>query len=474
MNVTEALCSNQPHSIDFGLINMLHRGPDQIPVCVKGDDGELRDLFTVPAWEASHIFPQVAHHLERDSFFSINSYWLPNGRLKSRYSITSNRNTQRWLLRPFRQRRKQYLQRINAIHCDLDCHSIGLSPGCVFGKLLDMQEAGELPRISAIMRSGRGVWVFWRVHDKLDFSQGQKATNEAVGLGELLNKTVQTRLSHLGADSQSVDLTRICRIPGSVNSKSGGKVECWQNTDEHGQVATYTLNELMLLFGVCPPERTRPPARSGRPVPAQLNPRLGAQARWKKEVERFEKLWKHRRVFREGVRGAAVYLYRKFLNNHKYYSGGLSDEDIKRKMDELFDSLEQFDQSEDTKTVPVTGSRNYSRRQFDTMLAKECNAKPLHTFISERLRITGEESALTGWPAFGEEPKLSCSAKRKMRRDLIRMWFIENDEPVPPYRELADRISNHDPRLKCAFRTVCDDCNEVMGSINRSVVQLQS
>jgi hypothetical protein len=470
MNVIDDLRFKQQHSIDFGLIDVLHRGQEHIPICVKDDNGELRDLFSIPACETSHIFPQVAHHLERDSFFSINSYWRPGRRrLNSYYSIRSCDGTQTPLFAPFGQRRKQYLQRINAIHCDLDCHSKGLSPGEVVGKLLDMQDVGKLPRVSYFMRSGRGVWAFWLIHDRLDATRGQEATWLAKEAADSLNRTVQQRLSHLGADRQAVDLYRICRIPGSVNSKSGGLVDCLPNVDSHGKVASYTLDELAGLFGIATERRSKPTHTSGKPVPDAIK---GAQARWKKEVERFEKLWKHRHLFREGVRGAAVYLYHTFLKYHQRGNKGLSDEEIRRKMDSLFHSLERINPTGSTGTVISGKSRDYSLRDFERQLLTKSDAKPSHNLISELLKITPAESSLTGWPAVGETKKLTCADKRALRRRLIQMWFVEDGELQPTCRQLAERIGKHDPRLTCTFRTALSDYKAVMSSASINVVQL--
>jgi|GEM_PF-1739486 len=458
---------------DFGIIHMLHRGQEQIPIAHKDAEGKFHDLFTLPAWDAPRIFPEIAPYLMRDSFFTINGFWLPNGRLKSDYSFTTCRGNRGKLLRPYRQRRAEYLQRINAIHVDIDCSDAGINPARAICELMEMQNAGHLPKISVYQKSGRGVWAFWLIRDRQFSDRGQQATRQAVCMAKLLNKTVQKRLSHLGSDPQAMDLTRITRVPGSLNTKSDTNVEYFTRSDACGNIAAYTLDEIMTFFNLSISQKAPSDGKGLVAVPKGLNPRQGAKARWQKEVERFRTLWKHRGVFREGVRAAAVYLHYTFLRQHKKYSD-ISDQQVKDEMDSLFKCLEKVDGTKVTDASVKGKSRIYSRSDFDRQLKTESDAIPSHEMISQQLKITEVESRLTGWPEFGSVPELSRDNKQAMRRQLLRSWYVDGGEPAPSCRMIAERISRTDIRLKCAHRTISDDINVVMGPVTEPLCNFKA
>lgn len=452
---------------------MLHRGQEQIPIAHKDAEGKFHDLFTLPAWDAPRIFPEIAPYLMRDSFFTINGFWLPNGRLKSDYSFTTCRGNRGKLLRPYRQRRAEYLQRINAIHVDIDCSDAGINPARAICELMEMQNAGHLPKISVYQKSGRGVWAFWLIRDRQFSDRGQQATRQAVCMAKLLNKTVQKRLSHLGSDPQAMDLTRITRVPGSLNTKSDTNVEYFTRSDACGNIAAYTLDEIMTFFNLSISQKAPSDGKGLVAVPKGLNPRQGAKARWQKEVERFRTLWKHRGVFREGVRAAAVYLHYTFLRQHKKYSD-ISDQQVKDEMDSLFKCLEKVDGTKVTDASVKGKSRIYSRSDFDRQLKTESDAIPSHEMISQQLKITEVESRLTGWPEFGSVPELSRDNKQAMRRQLLRSWYVDGGEPAPSCRMIAERISRTDIRLKCAHRTISDDINVVMGPVTEPLCNFKA
>ncbi len=222
----------------------------------------------------------------------------------------------------------------------------------------------------------------------------------------------------------------------------------------------------MKFFGVSL-NTPAPSAKGSRPVPSQLlSGREGALCRWRKELQRFEMLWNDRQVFREGVRGASVYLYSTFLTKYQKYSG-ISDSEVTSKVNALFPCLEQVEGTKVTERAVNGKPRAYTWSDFQRTLSRESLACPSHKMISELLRITPEESKLTGWPVHGAEVTLSREAKRKMRRQLIRSWFVDDGELPIPVRDLCTRICNHDPRLKCALATVSKDYNNVMNSASK-------
>ena len=474
MDSTLTFANKQPQSPDFGLFKILHRRENFIPMMYQHSDGQLRDLCAFPAIGTPEMFtqaldvystgvcPTVEGFRDADVYAAINSFYLPYS-IPSQCRVTPPWNGGRKGFLPRPSRKPNHLQRINAVYCDFDGYNVGLTCGEIVGRLMDMQDCGKLPQISMIMRSGRGVWAFWRIKDRQQPRVGQRATSVAVEFAKALQRTIQSQLSHLGADPAAKDLARVCRIPGSINSKSGTRAEYWTHTDTHGEIPTYTLDSLSTFFGCVKKPDVKSSQTAMRAMPPQLDPVKGAKARWRKEVERFRKLWNHRGVFKEGVRAAAVYLHLTFLRNHF-----VPNDELVSEMNKLFECLERADEAQTS-----TGkSRGYSRRQFERQLATKCEAKPSHSMIANLLRITDEESKLTGWPAFGAVPPLNRRDKALMRRQIIRERFVVAGQPSATCREIADWIASNHPELKCVFRTICSDRKAVLVSVDVNAVQL--
>jgi hypothetical protein len=96
---------------------------------------------------------------------------------------------------------------------------------------LEMVAAGKIPRPSMIVYSGRGLHIYWRIKDA-----PKKA---AIWWQEIEDKLIK-KLKDLGADTAVRDVTRVLRLPGTVNSKNNKVCEIWF-TDKK---ARYSLAEL--------------------------------------------------------------------------------------------------------------------------------------------------------------------------------------------------------------------------------------
>ena len=64
---------------------------------------------------------------------------------------------------------------LNACYVDIDFHKLGLDIGTVIGRVVNLQESGQLPHASMIVRSGHGIWLLWLVHDIEDKDTSQPA-----------------------------------------------------------------------------------------------------------------------------------------------------------------------------------------------------------------------------------------------------------------------------------------------------------
>lgn len=137
---------------------------------------------------------QLAEHLSswigEDTYFSQNTFYKPIRRLDT-------------------------IRQLRSLYVDLDVYNIGVTPEWMLGKL-ELEVFGqELPEPNMVIFSGRGLVLIWKI---------EPVPYKAMPLWRSIEDYFTSRLKDLGADSKCVDPTRIFRIAGSINSKSGSMV----------------------------------------------------------------------------------------------------------------------------------------------------------------------------------------------------------------------------------------------------------
>ena len=233
-------------------LSLLHRGTTEASerdshICFAYKDGN--DKFANAGFVTLSVletgFTQVAPCLERDGFFTINGMYktwsepieatgLPNG-----------------------SRKESNLRYLNAIYADLD---IGREEGTPEQRLTieearsilkEMIEKRIIPTHSLSCRSGRGVYLFWLLHDEKNSSQPQRAWPEKLQRYKQIQREIIRRLHPLAADKSCVDAARILRVPGTIHRKTNrrAKYKLWNHPDS-GQPASYTLEEMAELVGL--------------------------------------------------------------------------------------------------------------------------------------------------------------------------------------------------------------------------------
>lgn len=285
------------------IIRRIHRGDDSYVRFLKKTDGIMRPVTSLRVSNLHAEFPRIAPELGSDAYFSVNSFF-----------------------RPATTRTKD-LRYLNACYVDLDCYSKH-EPGSgeadetpenaarrvarSISILADAQEpsARFLPPASFIVSSGRGLWLFWLL------------INRSTGLPPLCHRSeqyypkiqraifnrIRSRTPDLRPDPAALDASRITRVPGSLHSGAGRKVEVIVQADAQGRGFLYEQWELDLWFGVTKPHEhlaARRFLKTGKRVPSR---RAGWDARWrhlKADLERLETL---RGGFGEGHRNRAVFL----------------------------------------------------------------------------------------------------------------------------------------------------------------------
>jgi hypothetical protein len=187
----------------------LHRHRDgYIAFAAMRDCEDFRPLVSIRASELETWFPAFREQLEKDSYVSINADWRlrkygPDG---DSYGYPLHRSDR--------------LRYINACYVDIDFHKLGLDLGTVIGRIINLQESGQLPHASMVVRSGHGVWLLWLVNDIENPDSPQRAFPDKLELYSRIQAAIIERLLPLGADMAARDAARHLRIPGSLNRGS--------------------------------------------------------------------------------------------------------------------------------------------------------------------------------------------------------------------------------------------------------------
>lgn len=443
---------------DYFSIAAIHRANDgwvTFHAKVQTDQGEeeFRNLFSVSAETLTQWFPEFREELERDSFFSLNAFYRhPKARSVERNYTPRRSNNLRWL---------------NCCWVDCDCYNVGLSWAEAVGAIQHLQDAGEIPPASFLIRSGRGVWLLWLVRGEDDHSQGERAHSRQVRLWAKLQQALTDKLRPLGADSAARDATRIARVPGSINSKSGVRVEFLMQ-GFGGRGACYTLGELAGLVGIEPGAVVDPPAIRARNVKQPTLPLDGIEAACRKRKrrdpgqpltatqERAMRGWQARAArrldnfttlldlrggtFNEGCRHNVTLLYASFVTAAGYHG------------EERVDMVEAF--NEKHLRPPLSASDIRAKCSQGGRFIRIKNVT-----ISAWLAITPEEAALlVGWPAAGAPvpgPVISSRREQAQRRRALIREFCKRYPRTPSLRTLVSLLA--DAGVETCLRTVQSD-----------------
>jgi hypothetical protein len=263
------LTGPEPQTPDVLALLEIHRHRDGVVTFHrKGTQpGQFENLFGVRAKDLPEIFASRREELDCDSYFSINAFW--------------HRDQKRKVLPASEVRQPDRLRLLCAAYADLDIHNLGIDFGTALAAALRYQDEGVIPPASMIVRSGRGMWLLWFLHDAKCPIQPPRAFPEKLSLYLKINRAIGERLSSLGADAAARDAVRLMRIPGSVHplATECPRVKYWIQSDERGKPYSYTLGDLALRLSVTLPVASKEckallaadlPAGIGSHGPAQL------------------------------------------------------------------------------------------------------------------------------------------------------------------------------------------------------------
>lgn len=123
------------------------------------------------------------------------------------------------------------IKRFNALYIDIDCYKLELTPEQVNFELEREYFGKIIPCPTFRIKSGRGLYLIWKIY-KGDDRKALPAWNK-------IQQYLCDKLSVFGADRTAIDAARVLRVPGTINSTAGKKVEIMDFDD-----VQYTLYEI--------------------------------------------------------------------------------------------------------------------------------------------------------------------------------------------------------------------------------------
>lgn len=403
LNMLRPFDTDGPKGPQAEPILTIHRHTDGYVTFHRKNSESWEELFAIRADKLDSLFPTFRRELERDSYFSVNSFYRDGG------------DSRKWpaLGRPYR--RQDALRYLCACYADLDCYKVGLDVGQVMGMVIAAQDRRIVPPASLISRSGRGVWLLWLLRDSRNPDLPQRAWPEKIALYCHLQRALHERLAPLGSDAQARDLARVTRVPGSIHSGTGEYVAYWLQADQHGKGFLYSLEDLARFFDL------------GQLVTLEPSKRRGWQALHRLRLRQFDALRALRGGFREGCRNRALLLYTHLLRKNGFSDGVILDK-AKCFADECHPPLTEREGLDAIKS----GTDGKFRRIADRT-------------ISDWLDITAEEATgLETWqPASRflptrppDNPTVSRKDGPESRRSAIR-HAVGELRRVPSVREMS-------------------------------------
>ncbi|MED4534220.1 AsnC family protein [Metabacillus fastidiosus] len=157
-------------------------------------------------------------------------------------------------------RTAQSLRQIRNIGVDIDCYKLNISVTEAIEEVKKLIFAARIPNPNLLIHSGRGI--------QLIYSISGGASPKMAFLSQYITTQFISELKHIGADTSGTDVTRVFRLPYSVNSKNNKQVtvDLWRSLE-------YSLQE---LYSYCTPlEQRRKPSKKQKGTLVTLPSKVG-------------------------------------------------------------------------------------------------------------------------------------------------------------------------------------------------------
>ena len=192
-------------------------------------------------------------------------------------------------------RRIENIKELTCNFIDLDTYNTKFTKTQILMNLEENYFNRSIPIPSLIIDSGRGLTLGWTI---------ERVPYMALPLWKAIQEYLYSQLKDFGADRKALDATRVLRVPGSINSKSGTRVKILEKYDY-----VYTLREIQREF--LPDLDENRPNKKGRPKKIVYVHR--ERSLYQGRILDLVKLCELRNYDVKGQREIILFLYRYYL-----------------------------------------------------------------------------------------------------------------------------------------------------------------
>jgi hypothetical protein len=284
---------------DPAAVRAIHRHENGYITLANKKGDQYRDLCAITANQAQQLLPLFIDELKEDSYFSVHGM----ARAGKKSVTLAGIEQLAWSIRNSKD-----ADFLTSAFIDCDCYSVGLTAGQALVRLIDSEHTGTLPPVSLYSLSGRGVWAFWLLDDGAGRVPKTGGRERRIWAGIERELCSRVKALNIGLDEGCIDLARVCRLPGSINSKAddgfGDEVRFLWQTNENSEIPIYEIDALADLLGV---RSWIPRIYTGNK--GQTGKRVGWQALWQKRLDKLDALQMLRGGrWDEGHRNNALFL----------------------------------------------------------------------------------------------------------------------------------------------------------------------
>ena len=261
-------------------------------------------------------------------------------------------------------RRLEYIKELQANFIDIDCYNSKYTKDAVLYFLENDLYGYKIPIPSLVIDSGRGLYLIWLI---------EPVPNKALPLWKAVQEYLYRELKQFGADRMALDATRVLRVVGSVNSKTGTRV---QILDKYDYI--YKLREIQSEY--LPELEPNRPKKKGRPNKVVFVHR--ERSLYYARIQDITKLCELRNYDVKGHRELILFLYRYYLCS--FY------DDIDKALNDVLELNSQF-----IKPLQINEVTKATGSAEKVYFRKDKKYKYKNETLIDLLGITEEETYMT-------------------------------------------------------------------------------
>lgn len=292
------------------------------------------------------------------------------------------------------QRRIENIKELRAIYIDIDCYNSKYTKDAVQYFLENDFYGSKIPRPNYLIDSGRGLYYVILI---------KPVPSMALPLWYAVQRYLFNALKQFGADANALDPTRVLRIVGTINSKSG---TCVEILDAYNY--EYSLREIQEEYL---PEVSKKKKSKGRPK--KMVSLFNEYSLYYARIMDISKLCELRNYDVEGHREVILFLYR-------YFSACFT-EDAEEALSRALELNDKF-----KKTLPeneVIRDTKSATRAYENRLYKYTNTKLIKILditLEEQQHLRTIISSKEKYRRCAEEKKAKQKAKRRNEQGLTK------------------------------------------------------